>query len=59
MNDLLKGEQYNVETIHLIRWSGENCEGYFLSDFFDEDGTYKGADKDGVEPIVLQMTLGC
>ena len=55
MNRLQEGEQYDVSKIALAGWSegdGSGSEGYFLADYFEADGTYKGADWTGIEPLV-------
>lgn len=52
---LEQGKQYDLSTLQLIGWTegdGSGSEGYTLADYFDADGTYRGADVCGIEPIV-------
>lgn len=47
---LTTGNQYDIDTLALIGWSGDS-DGCNAADYFTAAGVYKGADCDGVEPI--------
>jgi hypothetical protein len=52
---LTRGQQYDTDRIELVSWTrgdGTGAEGYSVWDYFDSDGTYRGPDKHGIEPIV-------
>jgi hypothetical protein len=49
-----KGEKYDVDALVLIGWTsgnGSGHSGYSAGYYFDDDGTYLGPDKDGIEPV--------
>lgn len=51
----LPAGKYNFRQLDFLGWSegdGTETEGYYFSDYFAPDGTYKGADAHGIEPIV-------
>lgn len=48
------GKRYNVDALQFAGWTagdGSGAEGYSILDYFADDGTYKGADQHGIEPI--------
>jgi hypothetical protein len=52
---LIQGQQYDTTRLRCIGWTegdGSGHEGYSWLDYFESDGTYRGADADGIEPIV-------
>lgn len=52
---LVKGQKYDVAALKCVGWTqgdGSGHEGYRFSDYFDADGTYRGADTSGIEPVV-------
>ena len=52
---LSKGTQYDISAMRLVGWTdgdGSGCDGYQITHYFEPDGTYKGADECGIEPIV-------
>ena len=51
MRTLNKGTRYNLETLVHQGWNGVETEGYNCWDYFEADGTYRGADQHGVEPV--------
>lgn len=53
--ELTKGNKYDVSTIVFTGWTdgdGTGHDGYNVSDYFAADGTYRGPDEHGIEPIV-------
>ena len=44
------GRKYDVAALALAGWT-DDAEGYNVADYFAADGTYLGADEDGVEPL--------
>jgi len=53
--ELVKGQKYDVSTLRVIGWTegdGSGHEGYSHLDYFESDGTYRGADQHGIEPIL-------
>ncbi len=53
--NLVKGMKYNVKSLSLIGWTvgdGSGAEGYTLENYFDAEGTYRGPDICGIEPII-------
>lgn len=51
---LTKGEQYDISTLTCLGWTdgdGTGHEGYNVADYFGADGTYRGADEHGIEPL--------
>lgn len=50
MRTLEKGKKYNTDTLVPQGWNGNDHDGYNCWDYFDADGTYRGADEHGVEP---------
>ena len=53
---LTEGEKYDVDAIELVGWENGDADTdntYSVWDYFEADGTYKGADEHGVEPIVV------
>lgn len=44
------GEKYDIDTLTLAGWTGAH-EGLSCWDYFLSDGTYRGPDQDGVEPL--------
>ena len=54
--ELVKGAKYAVESLRVWGWTegdGSGTEGYRLADFFEADGTYRGPDQHGIEPIAV------
>lgn len=52
--NLIKGNKYDVTTLTCTGWTegdGSGHDGYNVSDYFAADGTYRGADADGIEPL--------
>lgn len=54
---LMTEHKYNVATLVFVGWTtGDNSEtshdGYNAYDYFDADGTYRGPDEFGIEPLV-------
>jgi len=55
MKTLEIGRKYNLDAIELIDWTvgdGSGNEGYDVWDYFHSDGSYKGPDIYGIEPVV-------
>lgn len=54
---LVAGRKYTQHNLEFVRWAGpenfgpSDFVGFHVSDYFDRDGTYKGPDEFGVEPI--------
>jgi hypothetical protein len=47
------GTKYDIDALKCTGWKGDEKlghEGYNFFDYFDVDGTYKGADDFGIEP---------
>lgn len=50
-NTLTAGQIYDVTSLQLIGWTGNDVAGYNVHDYFDARGRYKGPDCNGVEPM--------
>ncbi len=55
--DLIKGKQYAVDDLELVGWRTDgrlvdDLPGYSCWTYFDGSGCYRGADKEGVEPVM-------
>lgn len=51
---LTKGQKYDESVMTWIGWSdgdGSGHDGYNVGDYFEADGTYRGADENGIEPL--------
>jgi len=52
MRTLKPGTRYVVKNLVHQGWNGlERHEGYYCLDYFELDGTYRGPDYFGVEPV--------
>lgn len=55
---LAAGSKYDVDSLELVGWvNGDEATDstYSMYDYFTSDGTYRGADDHGVEPIVREL----
>lgn len=55
MIGLHTGARYRVDLLRLVGWTdaeGSGAEGSSLADYFESDGTYRGEDENGIEPLV-------
>lgn len=53
--ELKTGVRYDLSSLCLIGWTdgdGTGTEGYTVTEFFDDDGTYRGPDQHGYAPII-------
>ena len=52
------GKRYQTDGLRFIGWTERgkapvpHLPGYNWADYFSDDGCYRGADKDGVEPVM-------
>lgn len=54
---LTKGTKYDSSKLTLSHWTegdGTGHEGYNFCDYFTSDGTYLGADENGIEPVFAE-----
>ncbi len=55
---LTKGIRYDTARLQWSGWSGiDDYSGYNIWDYFENDGTYKGADEEGTEPMFWSQSV--
>lgn len=57
---LVTGEEYAVDKLDWLGWTkgdGTGTEGYEVAYYLDRDGTYRGPDQHGIEPLFEKPIL--